>query len=404
MDTDGRAGFADLLRTLRADAGLSLADLGRAAHVARGYIHHLEHGRRWPSHIFVKALDGALDARGALMDAWAAAHGRTPSLQPANPDDQERLALVARHPRRVDSATVSALGDVLAATRRLEDSAGSAAVLPGVRHHLALTRKFLTDACPPVRDRVGALTGELHQYLGWLLAETGHLEQAGAELDAALAIGVEIDHPDLASLALSYKGHLAWMRGDAHEVVALSRAALRDGRVFVAQRAYNLHQQARGWAMVGDVAEVDRTLGLAAETAETAVARQAEAPDGMYWYGAGFFTLQRGLTWHTVRDRRYATRAAGELTSGLGQLPDGERDSEWAAIFTVAAAESYADAGDPERAADEARRAAAVCRATCSTRLAASLRRVHAHLREIWPTVPAVRELGDEVRTLVRAR
>ncbi|MDQ3154929.1 MAG: hypothetical protein M3R63_25415 [Actinomycetota bacterium] len=142
-------------------------------------------------------------------------------------------------------------------------------------------------------------------------------------------------------MALSYKGHLAWMRGDAHEVVALSRAALRDGRVFVAQRAYNLHQQARGRAMAGDVAEVDRTLGRAADTAETAVARQAEAPEGMYWYGAGFFTLQRGLTWHTVRDNRYATRAAGELTSGLGELPDGERDSEWAAIFTVAAAESY---------------------------------------------------------------
>ncbi|MGH3978240.1 MAG: helix-turn-helix domain-containing protein [Pseudonocardiaceae bacterium] len=404
MDTDGRAGFADLLRTLRAGAGLSLADLGAAAHIARGYIHHLEHGRRWPSRTFVKALDSALDARGSLLDAWATAGGRTPGLQPVNPDDRERLALAARHPRRVDDATVSALANVLAANRRLEDSAGSAAVLPAVRHHLTLARKLLTDSRPPVRDRVGALTGELHQYLGWLLAETGHLERAGAELDAALAIGVEIDDPDLTSLALSYKGHLAWMRGDAHEVVALSGAAGRDGRVFVAQHAYNVHQQARGWAMAGDAAEMDRALGQAADLTDTAIARQAEAPDGMYWYGAGFFTLQRGLTWHTVRDSRYAARAAGELTSGLGQLPDGERDSEWAAIFTVAAAESYTDAGDPERAVDEARRAVAVCRATCSTRLAATLRRVHAHLRETWPTVPAVRELGDVVRTLVRAR
>ena len=98
---------------------------------------------------------------------------------------------------------MSALAEVLAATRRLEDSAGSAAVLPGVRHHLALTRRLLTEARPPVRDRVGALTGELHQYLGWLLAETGHLERSGVELDAALAIGVEIDDPDLTSLALT---------------------------------------------------------------------------------------------------------------------------------------------------------------------------------------------------------
>ena len=404
MDTDGRAGFADLLRTLRADAGLSLADLGTAAHIARGYIHHLEHGRRWPSRTFATALDRALDANGALLNAWAAADGHAHGPRPANPDDQERLALAAHNPRRVDDATVSALAEVLAATRRLEDSTGSAAVLPGVRHHLALTRKLLTAARPPVRARVGALTGELHQYLGWLLTETGHLERAGAELDAALAIGVEIDDPDLTSLALTYKGTLAWIRGDAHEMVALSRAAGRDRRVFVTQHVYTAYQHARGWAMAGDVTEMDRALGRAADLADAALARHAAAPDAVYWHGAGFFTMQRGLTWHTLRDNRYAPRAAGELTSGLDQLPDGERDSEWAAGFTVAAAESYADAGDPEWAADEARRAAAVCRATCSIRLAASLRRVHAHLREIWPTVPAVRELGDEVRTLVRAR
>jgi len=363
MDTDGRAGFADLLRTLRADAGLSLADLGTAAHVARGYIHHLEHGRRWPSRTFAQALDRALDADGVLLDAWAAADGRTHGPQLANPDDQERIALAAHNPRRVDEATVSALGDVLAATRRLEDSAGSAAVLPGVRHHLALARRLLTEARPPVRGRVGALTGELHQYLGWLLTETGHLDRASVELDAALAIGVEIDDPNLTSLALTYKGTLAWIRGDAHEVIALSGAAGRDGRVFVTQHVFTAYQHARGWAMAGDATEMDRALGRAVDLADTATARQAEAPDGMYWHGAGFFSMQRGLTWHTLHDSRYAARAAAE-----------------------------------------AQRAVAVCRATRSTQLAASLRKVHAQLREIWPTMPAVRELGDEVRTLVRAR
>ncbi|MDQ3154928.1 MAG: hypothetical protein M3R63_25410 [Actinomycetota bacterium] len=101
-------------------------------HVARGYIHHLEHGRRWPSRTFAKTLDRALDAEGALLDAWAAADAHTHVA--TDSDDQERLALAAQHPRRVDTATVSALGNVLAATRRLEDSTGSAAVLPGVRH------------------------------------------------------------------------------------------------------------------------------------------------------------------------------------------------------------------------------------------------------------------------------
>ncbi|MGH3928743.1 MAG: hypothetical protein ACRDTF_02050, partial [Pseudonocardiaceae bacterium] len=337
-----------------------------------------------------------------LLDAWATADDESPA--PRDPDDRERLALAADHPRRVDGATVGALADVLAATRRLEDVAGSAAVLPAARRHLALARDFLADARLPVRDRIGALTGELHQYLGWLLTATGHHEQASAELDAALAIGVEFDDPDLTSLALSYKGTLAWIRRDAHEVIALSRAAGRDERVLITQHVFIAYQHARGWAMIGDVAEMDRALGRATELAGTAMAQQAEAPASVYWHGAAFFTMQRGLTSHMVPGNRYATRAAADLISGVGQLPDAERDSEWAADFTLAAAEAYADAGEPERAVDAARRVLAVCRATRSTRLSASLRKVYARLREGWPTVAAVRELGDEVRTLSRPR
>jgi transcriptional regulator with XRE-family HTH domain len=405
MEADGRASFAEQVAALRDQAGLSLADVATAAHVARGYIHHIEHGRRWPTQPVAKALDNALDAGGALLAAWEVADAlpRT-AVAPANPEDRERVALAARCPRRVDAATVCALADVLAATRRLEDQIGSAAVLPGIRSNRALARSLLADARPPIRDRVGALAGELHQYLGWLLAETRHPEQARAELDAALALGVEIDDPDLTSLALSYKGHLAWMLDDPHGVITLSRAARRDQRVFIAQQAYNAHQEARGWAMVGEPAEVDQTLGRADELAERAVARQADAPPNMYWYSPGFYTLQQGLTWHTLRDARFAERAATELTNGLHELPEAERHSEWAAFFTVAAAEAFTTAGDAELAIAHARQALAVFRTTRSTHLARLLHRAHTQMRDTWPTHAPVRELGDEIHPLSGAR
>lgn len=83
MDSGGRASFAERLAALRDQASLSVAEaLPRAAAV------------------------------------------------PADPEDRERVALAARHPRRVDAATVSALADVLTATHRLEDQSGSAEVLP----------------------------------------------------------------------------------------------------------------------------------------------------------------------------------------------------------------------------------------------------------------------------------
>ncbi|MGH3515350.1 MAG: hypothetical protein ACRDQV_00340 [Pseudonocardiaceae bacterium] len=215
---------------------------------------------------------------------------------------------------------------------------------------------------------------------------------------------MEIDDPDLTALALSFKGHLAWMRHDPQGVIALSRAALRDDRIFIAQHAYNAHQEARGWAMAGEPTQVDRILGHADELAERAVARQDDAPPNMYWYGSGFFALQRGLTWHTLKDARFADRAVMELTNGLRELPEAERHSEWAAIFTVAAAEALTTAGEAERAIAHARQALAVCHATKSTRLIRALRRAHTRMRDTWPTHAPVHELGDELRPLGSGR
>lgn len=401
MEEDGRARFAEQVAALREQAGRSLAEVAAAAHVARGYVHHIEHGRRWPTHGVAQALDNALDAGGDLVAAWEAADARPKAAAMAvDPEDRERVALVVGHPRRVDAATVCALADVLAATRRLEDRIGSAAVLPGVRANRALACSLLVDARGPIRDRVGALAGELHQYLGWLLGETGHFEQAQRELDAALALGVEFDDPVLASLALSFKGHLAWMVGDPHGVIELSRAASRDQRVFITQHAYTVYLEARGWALAGEPAEVMRVLRRADELAERAVARQAQAPPSLYWCGSGFFTLQRGFTWHTLGNARFAPRAATDLTNGLHDLPDAERDSEWAAFHYVNAAEAFTTAGEAELALAHAHQALVVCYATRSTRLADALHRAHTQMRKSWPTHAPVRDLGDEIRSL----
>ncbi len=156
--------------------------------------------------------------------------------------------------------------------------------------------------------------------------------------------------------------------------------------------------------MAGEPAQVHRALRRADDLAEHAVPRQADTPPNLYWYSTGFFTLQRGLTWHTVGDARFAERAATELTNGLRELPDAERDSEWAAIFTVAAAEALTTAGKAECAVAQARQAVAVCRTTRSTRLSRALQRAHTQMRDTWPTHAAVRELGDEVSPLSDTR
>jgi transcriptional regulator with XRE-family HTH domain len=69
MAADERVRFAEQLAELRDQANLSLVKVAIAAHVARGYVHHIEHGHRWPTQCVAKALDKALDAGGTLLAA-----------------------------------------------------------------------------------------------------------------------------------------------------------------------------------------------------------------------------------------------------------------------------------------------------------------------------------------------
>ncbi|MPZ67833.1 MAG: helix-turn-helix domain-containing protein [Pseudonocardiaceae bacterium] len=89
---DQRDAFAAELRQARADAGLSLADLARHAHVNRGYLGHVEHAQRWPSRPVVAALDRALAADGRLIAAWTAAD-TTPLIAAPEGDDALSLPL-----------------------------------------------------------------------------------------------------------------------------------------------------------------------------------------------------------------------------------------------------------------------------------------------------------------------
>lgn len=59
--------FGDCLRRLRADRGMSLADLSRVAHYSRGYLSKVENGQKPPTAEVARGCDEALDAGGELI-------------------------------------------------------------------------------------------------------------------------------------------------------------------------------------------------------------------------------------------------------------------------------------------------------------------------------------------------
>src|SRR5436190_1225639 len=77
---DARQRFAAEVGRMRADAGLSLAKLGAAAHVERSYVHNITTGRRWPSQAVAQGLDSALGAQGTLLALWSRGQVESPEV------------------------------------------------------------------------------------------------------------------------------------------------------------------------------------------------------------------------------------------------------------------------------------------------------------------------------------
>ena len=93
-----RATFAAELARRRAETGMSLADLAARAHMHRGYLGNVEHGKRWPTATVVRGLDAALDADGDLLAAWEAADRvpHNPGIRNGDWQSTELLELAAR--------------------------------------------------------------------------------------------------------------------------------------------------------------------------------------------------------------------------------------------------------------------------------------------------------------------
>jgi tetratricopeptide (TPR) repeat protein len=253
------------------------------------------------------------------------------------PDEADRIAYVADSPRRVDRTALDSLTVVLAESRRLEDAAGSASLIEPARGHLQLMERLTLDVRGPIRPAVVDLAGQWSQFVGWLSAALGQLPASRRWFDRTLEWATEADNPTLIANALSFKGHLAWMRGFPGPTVGLSQAAQRDPAVHSSQLAFDALQEAKGHAMAGSVADVDRKL----ENAERLTAVFAEHPDDVapwsYYYTPALFTLERALAHRHLG--RHQT-AADLLSAGLEALPPEHRGAEWTGDYRRALAQA----------------------------------------------------------------
>lgn len=120
--------FGGEVRRLMAVRGVGLRELARRVSYDPGYLSKVVNGRKPVSADLARLVDAALEA-GGILAAFGAVRGLSGSF---TSDDEDRLILAARHPRRIDHGVIASLAAILDTERRLEDQVGSASMLTAV--------------------------------------------------------------------------------------------------------------------------------------------------------------------------------------------------------------------------------------------------------------------------------
>lgn len=324
--------FGAMLRRLREAAGYSQSQFARRVPISQASLSRYERGLQGVDRRMADRLDEMLKANGVLRKLVP---GDAVSVLTA--DDRARIAYGMAHPSRIDSAAVSALADVLAAQRRLDDTLGPRLILDATLAQEATVKQILRGAGGPHRDALAEVAAEYTQFAGWLHAEVRNDGEAMRLLTEAEMLADEVDNGTLAAQATNFKGWLARQQRQPRAVVRWFLGAHHTPGAHAAQRVGDAAQAAQGYAELGRRDDARGLLDVAGGLLD--VAGRERPPSTAYWLTPTFQRLNIGLAHLSLRE--YAL-AAEHLATGLDGLPPDQQGAEWSSEYQEALATARA--------------------------------------------------------------
>ncbi|MDH2388730.1 helix-turn-helix transcriptional regulator [Streptomyces sp. HNM0663] len=332
--------FSDLARRALRDNGYSMRAAARATGYDVGYLSRVLNGKQKPSPQLAEALDHLLGVDGALTEL----------VSTLNTDDRARFAHCLAHPSRVDDDAVRALGDVLAAQRRLDDALGSAVLLGPTTVQLSTLETLVSESGKSGNADVGlrlrAVVAEWIRFAGWLHASLRKDQEAVRLFVKAEELADEANDPVTAALAISFRGYVARQRGNWPGVVRASIAARESPGAHYVQRTFDTLQAAQGHAGLAEaVARMEgvgqqrhhedarRMLDTASSMIENMTGDKAAPPPSVYWYSPTFFRMNIGMVHFGLGDW---SEAAENLGAGVAGLPPEHMNAEWTEEYKAA--------------------------------------------------------------------
>lgn len=316
--------FGQALRRLRLAADLSQPALARKAHVDQASLSRYENDRQRPAPNVVDHLDDVLGSNDQLR--LLASGNTAPDVLTS--DDRERLGRVFERPHRLDGGAVTALADVLASQRRLDDVLGPEPLMTATLTQMSTASNLVRQASGPHREALAEVAAEWVQFAGWLHAEARQDQEALRLLTEAEHAADEVGNGVLAAQAANFRGYVARQQENWRGVARWFLTEHHTPGASIHQRVGAAAQAAHGVGQLGDPDGARRLLDTADGLLEESW--RHPAPRTAYWLSHTFHRLNLGLAHLALAS--YDT-AADHLGTGLDGLPVDQGDAMWTAEY-----------------------------------------------------------------------
>lgn len=276
-------------------------------------------------------------------------------------------------PARLPSSTIRSadhLDEVMSHLReqwhalvRTDNLLGPRFALSAVREHITIIEELLSVSPASRRGGLLTLAATYAESAAWLYEDAGQFPAATYWVGRAMEWATEAGDDLLVAWTLFRRSQHAAAGGDARRTISLTRSAGKDGdRLPNPMRAAIVQQEAHGYALAGDELMSHRTLDIAHQWAAFDIVGDARGGHGSFC-SETYLELQRAQCWTTLRKPHRAVQVYEATLPSLQPVYRRDRG-----IACGRLARAYAEAGQPEAAAQLGREALAIARDSGSVR------------------------------------
>jgi hypothetical protein len=435
--------FGMTLRQLRAQAGLSLRELGKRALYDYTRLSRAERGEILIPEAQVRVLDDVLQAGGLLTALRRGASGlsvpgvitgrcsvtgsgpvileiglpgggsitvslsrrqftqllATGALAAAvpgvgSPDDASRAVSVSGQPVRLDGEVLGYFRRALAEYYTADKMLGPRRLLGPVLAQIDVLDDLRRSVRAPYADPLLSILAQYGEMAGWLLQDSGDLAAAAAWSGRAAEWAQCAGDTNMAAYLLIRQANIAALAGDHAGTVQLAAAARRaPGAVDPKLIALALQQQARGHVRLGEHRDSFALLDQAAETLRDHP--RISYPDApVYLRHYDLCTLEEQSA-ACYQEAGRAGIAVTILENTIAATSSSLARDRGHLTAKLAVAITRTPQPDPGRAASLGIDALRIARDTGSARITRELRILDDQLQTRWPSHPASRSLHD---------